>query len=279
MIKLQKTNLSKGVQKHAFLILDDCIAKREVENPIMKKLAIMGRHFNISTILTSQYVHLIPPVIRANAHYNLFFNIGEGVITNFSQLVKNPDTIMTLADDFTIFDLAAYYKARNSGKNPIEKVNDIRNKVHRISSELLPHYKLTELIGPPELLPTGIDAYKRELSNLLHQKKKLQLTYDVDVLDISQNQFTSIKKGKYVKEKITELTTSAKHLLNKVKKKVKLPQSSFVPLTKDEINSRINSFSALINFSPLNSSPPKARLQQKLARAKQKLKKMLPQVN
>jgi hypothetical protein len=24
-------------------------------------------------------VHLIPPVIRANAHYNLFFNIGEGV--------------------------------------------------------------------------------------------------------------------------------------------------------------------------------------------------------
>jgi hypothetical protein len=79
MIKLQKTNLSKEVQKHSFLLLDDCIAEKEVDNPIMKKLAIMGKHFNISTILTTQYVHLIPSVIRANAHYNLFFNIGEGV--------------------------------------------------------------------------------------------------------------------------------------------------------------------------------------------------------
>jgi hypothetical protein len=80
---------------------------------------------------------------------------------------------MILADDFTIFDSTAYYKAKNSGENPIEKVNDIRNKVHRIPSELLPHYKLTELMGPLELLPTGVEAYKRELSNPLYQKKKL----------------------------------------------------------------------------------------------------------
>jgi hypothetical protein len=92
-------------------------------------------------------------------------------------------------------------------------VNDIRNKVHKIPSELLPHYKLTELMGPPELLPTAINAYKRELSNPLQQKKKLQLTYDVDMLDIPNNQFTPTKKSRYVEDKITELTTPIKHSL------------------------------------------------------------------
>jgi hypothetical protein len=197
-------------------------------------------------------------------------------LTNFSQLVKNPDTIMTLADDFTIFDSAAYYKALNTGSNPIKKVNDIRNKVNRIPSELLPHYKLTELMGPPELLPTGIDAYKRELSNPLYQKKRLQLTHNVDALDIPHSQFTPNKKGRYVEDKIEELTTSVKHLLNtetninKVRKKVKLPQSPFVPLTQNEINFRINSFSVTVNSSPTKFSPTKARLQQKLAQSKAK---------
>jgi hypothetical protein len=144
---------------------------------------------------------------------------------------------MTLADDFTIFDSAAYYKAINTGNNPIEKVNDIRNKVNRIPAELLHHYKLTELMGPPELLPTGIDAYKRELSNPLHQKKRLQLTHNVDALDIPHPQFTPTKKGRYVEDKITELTTPVKHSLNKgpnineVRKRLKSPQSPFVPLT------------------------------------------------
>jgi hypothetical protein len=186
--------------------------------------------------------------------------------TNFSQLVKNPDTIMTLTDDFTIFDSAAYYQAINTGNNPIEKINDIKNKVNRIPSELLPHYKLTELMGPPELLPTGVNAYRRELSNPLHKKNRLQLTYNVDTLDIPHPQFTPIKKRRYVEDKIEELTTPVKHLLNtEVKKKIKLPQSSFVPLTQDEINSRINSFSLSVNASPTKFSPTKARLQQKLA--------------
>jgi hypothetical protein len=53
MIKLQKSNLSKEINKRAFIILDDCIAEKEIEQPIMKKLAIMGKHYNITTILTT----------------------------------------------------------------------------------------------------------------------------------------------------------------------------------------------------------------------------------
>jgi DNA helicase HerA-like ATPase len=93
MIKIRKNNLSKGVQKYVFLILDDCIAEKEAENPIMKKLAIMGRHFNISTILTTQYVHMVSPVLRSNSHYSLFFNIREMQSTyqSFGNRFKNYD--------------------------------------------------------------------------------------------------------------------------------------------------------------------------------------------
>jgi DNA helicase HerA-like ATPase len=79
LIKIQKDNLSKGINKRAFIILDDCISEKEMEQPIMKKLAIQGRHYNLTTIVTTQYIHLIPPVLRANSHYNCFFNIGKGV--------------------------------------------------------------------------------------------------------------------------------------------------------------------------------------------------------
>jgi hypothetical protein len=79
MIKLQKSNLSENIHKRAFLILDDCVAENEIKSNVIKKLAIMGRHYNITTILTTQYIHLLPPVLRANSHYNVFFNVGEGV--------------------------------------------------------------------------------------------------------------------------------------------------------------------------------------------------------
>jgi hypothetical protein len=79
MVKIQKDNISKGITKRCFLILDDYIAEDEMKQPIMKKLAVMGRHYNITTILTSQYVHLVPLKLWANSNYNLFFDIGEGV--------------------------------------------------------------------------------------------------------------------------------------------------------------------------------------------------------
>jgi hypothetical protein len=50
-----------------------------------------------------------------------------------------------------------------------------------------------------------------QLSNPLQQKKKLQLIYDVNMLD---NQFTPTKKSRYIEDKITELTIPIKYSLN-----------------------------------------------------------------
>jgi hypothetical protein len=55
MVKIQKDNISKSITKRYFLILDDCIAEDKMKQPIIKKLAIMGGHYNITTILTTLF--------------------------------------------------------------------------------------------------------------------------------------------------------------------------------------------------------------------------------
>lgn len=67
-----------AMRKRAFVLLDDCCSDREFDSPIMKKLAVQGRHYSITTILSTQYIHLCPPVLRANCNYGLFFDIGDG---------------------------------------------------------------------------------------------------------------------------------------------------------------------------------------------------------
>lgn len=57
IIGIQKQNLKKSNNKikKAFIILDDCCSENEFKSPLLKKLAIMGRHYNITTFLTTQY--------------------------------------------------------------------------------------------------------------------------------------------------------------------------------------------------------------------------------
>ena len=65
-------------KKRAFVLLDNCCSENEFTSPMLKKLAIMGRHYNIVTILSTQYIHLILPTICANCNYGCFFDVGLG---------------------------------------------------------------------------------------------------------------------------------------------------------------------------------------------------------
>lgn len=86
--KKRATKMAKGrevtpedIEKYfprAFVLLDDCCADNEFKSPALKLLATAGRHYNITTILSTQYIHLCPPVIRANTNYGLFFDVGLG---------------------------------------------------------------------------------------------------------------------------------------------------------------------------------------------------------
>jgi hypothetical protein len=83
---------------------------------------------------------------------------------NASQLIKGPETILTIADNFTIFDRNAFYNAKTNGVNIHERINDIKGAIPR---DLMPHFEVKELMGPPELIPTKHEALNRQMLNPL----------------------------------------------------------------------------------------------------------------
>ena len=57
-------------RKNILLILDDCIAFMNMhQSPTIKKLFSMGRHLNISVIITTQHLYSISPLMRSNADW------------------------------------------------------------------------------------------------------------------------------------------------------------------------------------------------------------------
>ena len=49
-----------------------------LNNHYIKKLFLNGRHYLITTIVLTQYVHLLKPCIRSNAMLTMCFNCGFG---------------------------------------------------------------------------------------------------------------------------------------------------------------------------------------------------------
>ena len=79
LMKIQKNNIKKKIQKQAFIILDDCLDdENQWNSPAMKKLSTQLRHYNITLIITTQYPHCVPPQFRSNAMYSAFFDVGPG---------------------------------------------------------------------------------------------------------------------------------------------------------------------------------------------------------
>jgi hypothetical protein len=79
LMKLQKENHKKGIKTNAFVIFDDCLDDAEqFTGASIKKLSTQLRHYNITIIISTQYPHLVPPRLRANSMYSIFFNIGSG---------------------------------------------------------------------------------------------------------------------------------------------------------------------------------------------------------
>jgi hypothetical protein len=80
IMKLQKENHKKGIKTSAFVIFDDCLDDtNQFASASIKKLSTQLRHYNITMIILTQYPHLVPPRLRANSIYSVFFDIGSGV--------------------------------------------------------------------------------------------------------------------------------------------------------------------------------------------------------
>ena len=70
--KLSVLNANKTKQNasHVLVILDDLVADLDFHHANgLKKLFSRGRHIFITTIVISQYIYAVPPIVRTNADY------------------------------------------------------------------------------------------------------------------------------------------------------------------------------------------------------------------
>jgi hypothetical protein len=92
------TEINAGLKsdkaKHILLILDDCISDVDFHHSKgINKLFSRGRHLFISTMVITQYINSVPPIVRNNSDY-IF--CGQ----------MNSKSIDILADEFLSGDLA-----------------------------------------------------------------------------------------------------------------------------------------------------------------------------
>jgi hypothetical protein len=111
-------DLKNNPNKQTLIIFDDCIANKEFkkdnENDILNEIAFNSRHFNISTIILSQYYKGMSLMSRTQIDYLIFFNNknkrekdalydewGEGTKNDFIRFLEKK---FTGVYDFLLFD-------------------------------------------------------------------------------------------------------------------------------------------------------------------------------
>lgn len=128
----------KNMDKRAILILDDLMFAKNswVKNPRIKEIAMNGRHWDVSFIITLQYCLGIPPDLRANVDYVFLFKENRmaerrklyeywaGVIPTFKMFCEIMDSctndfgcivIDTVSKSNNLEDQVFYYKAKDHG--------------------------------------------------------------------------------------------------------------------------------------------------------------------
>ena len=81
----------KHNKRRILCIFDDCIGSVNFSKDFFTKIAISGRHYNISCIIATQYLKKINPVIRTNAAtYFVFKTSAENIdcLSDFNNEIK-----------------------------------------------------------------------------------------------------------------------------------------------------------------------------------------------
>ena len=86
VLKVQEKNFNKNIIVNVMIILDD--VKIHAKSKELINLATYGRHFKITTILSSQFPRqLVCPAIRSNASYIFFSDLGFSSLKAIYELV------------------------------------------------------------------------------------------------------------------------------------------------------------------------------------------------
>jgi hypothetical protein len=73
LMNKQSRAIAQGMPKSAFLILDDCLGSVNFRKSVITKLVTTYRHYNITILMSTQYINKIPPEIRECATYAIVF--------------------------------------------------------------------------------------------------------------------------------------------------------------------------------------------------------------
>ncbi len=94
-----KEDASNGLPKQKILLILDDLADvyRQDKKSLLNTLAIKGRHYGISYILTSQKYKLLPHTIRTNSRQKLFFKVNNK--SEMTAIVQEQSTRETNEDD------------------------------------------------------------------------------------------------------------------------------------------------------------------------------------
>ena len=72
LMKIQGKLTEQGIKKNAFVIFDDCLTS-EFGSQLVTDLLTQYRHYNITVILSTQYIYKLNPVLRDCATHAFIF--------------------------------------------------------------------------------------------------------------------------------------------------------------------------------------------------------------
>ena len=140
LMKIQSDLIEKGINKQAFIIIDDCLTS-EFNNQLFTDLITQHRHYNITVIISTQYIYKINPTIRECANYAIMFRQStkrsiEALYESFGNHFNNYKEFKTYLTDNT-GDYQFIFVDINSQS---DKLNEIYNILKAPSK--IPDFKL-----------------------------------------------------------------------------------------------------------------------------------------
>jgi tRNA uridine 5-carbamoylmethylation protein Kti12 len=139
LMKLQASLIKKGIYKKAFIILDDCLTK-DFNNQVFQDLVTQSRHFNITLVISTQYIYKVNPTIRECANYAIIFRQStkrslEALYESFGQHFNKLDKFQQFVIDNTNDHQFVFVDINSSSDNinEIYKVMKVPDKIPKFT--------------------------------------------------------------------------------------------------------------------------------------------------
>lgn len=128
LMNIQAKLVEKGITKHAYCILDDCLdSPQEFTSPVLKRLTTQCRHYNITVIFSTQYCNSLTSRMRTNAMSVFIFNSStknntEALYNSYGQLFDSYNDFKTyLNGNLGDYKFIFYNKMKANPDDPIEE--------------------------------------------------------------------------------------------------------------------------------------------------------------